>query len=52
MVGNITIEKIISISEELNEKLSDYRFSDRIKSEASAIRQLLEQALESASKKK
>lgn len=40
-----TVQKLISMPRELAEKISDYRYDNRLPSEAEAIRQLIKLGL-------
>lgn len=43
-----TTRKLVSLPRELAQAISDYRFTNRIKTEAEAIRRLIERGLASA----
>lgn len=40
-----TVRKLVSIPREMEKRIQDYRFENRLKSEAEAIRQLIEKGL-------
>jgi hypothetical protein len=46
--NNYPVQKRVNMTEELAERVADYRFNNRIRSENEAIRQLLELGLEAA----
>lgn len=41
-----TVQKLIAMPRELAEKVSEYRYDNRLPSEAEAIRQLIQKGLE------
>jgi hypothetical protein len=41
------VKKLVGMTEEMSERISDYRFGNRLGSENEAIRQLLEKGLAS-----
>lgn len=45
-----TVRKLISLPRELMARIEDYRFSQRVKSEAEAMRRLIEAGLEANKK--
>lgn len=46
------VKKLVGLTAELAEKISEFRFDERIKSENEAIRRLIEVGLEAIKKKK
>ena len=45
-----TVRKLVSIPREVWEKIEDYRFDNRIRTESQAIRRLIELGLKAAEK--
>jgi len=46
------VKKLLGLTEEMAERISDYRFEARINSESDAIRQLIELGLEVVKREK
>lgn len=47
-----TVRKVVNLPRDLWSRIEDYRFDNRIKTEADAMRQLIELGLEKAAQRK